>query len=840
MATEEAHARTATQRCSARPHKVVSGNESLARLALPRKNIGEDPDWNPYEPPPKKLKRTYSARGTGVSNEISRTTTAPAWQLQSKQLRNANLRPGRKGSFTGINSTTGSLREGYQSVDTSADEVSSKTVPDGVARRKLRDLAKATTNSWMVYDGLYAGVDALLKATKAVHPHAQNTCKSLFTLCLQKVPAYIAGEQAIADEADPESKEDVSEEVYTELEGWSTSDKGGWKPLREVVRAHGIYMIESAIRKGAIPIPLSRQFLDLCIGHHAIPEAKALCTAILEAFPRAESPIDSSVRPGACGYRGSPLSILDHLNTKLDPDQVWGFVCSSLTNLLQSGILSAESLATYRLETAWEWPHFTLLYFSHGSPEAALLITEVVLASYWCSRSDSRQSILQQEVSLSQNGKKLVHKDSRNQYPRQSIHTSTSLDTERRMTETTTAQTSELVAKVAVAVQLGPKANLSFGSGEAAWKSLLQAMACHALQSCELETSAKKRTAPLNSIALARRAMPSLGLHLASSVESSSPFFHLVLPSQNDREAIDTFAAFVIRLAVLLSQEAQEEVFPTFQSLINRLLDLGRIHPEAPAAAEIALAAAFIWAEGTERQAHLDWALEIEEAVQNGYYGLAHANRDETGDTVEPPARKRKSLGSFRWEPSIGEWVTKTPLPRKSTKAVAPGQRVRTVKAVCIPQDVRRLSTASEPAVPATPSDTNQSGVEEHSPAPKRHRGRPPRAAKSWSPKPAGPMSPESLSEDDVNKASDAAPSDGLMDGNSTTRRNGAMARPHQVPSRQRGRPPKKARGRGRPPRALKPVERRLPSARCVAMSKVSKTRFDILTMCSSEDELGF
>lgn len=109
-----------------------------------------------------------------------------------------------------------------------------------------------------LYEGLYNALEALLKATDMEASDRGPRPRSLFSLCLRNVPSYIKEEeQWIASEADGTrsrsilDQQDISTEVYAELESLGTSEKG-WKNLMVVARAHGIYLLKNAIAEGLL------------------------------------------------------------------------------------------------------------------------------------------------------------------------------------------------------------------------------------------------------------------------------------------------------------------------------------------------------------------------------------------------------------------------------------------------------------------------------------------------------------------------------------------------------------------------------------------------------------
>lgn len=96
---------------------------------------------------------------------------------------------------------------------------------------------------------ILAGKDfiGLLEVTRDTNCSTRGA-SSLITMCLRHIPVIMAEEQEWRLQENPDDKSDVEAETYSMLEDFGTSSTSGWAPLRQVVRAHGIYLMEAAIR----------------------------------------------------------------------------------------------------------------------------------------------------------------------------------------------------------------------------------------------------------------------------------------------------------------------------------------------------------------------------------------------------------------------------------------------------------------------------------------------------------------------------------------------------------------------------------------------------------------
>ena len=246
--------------------------------------VEEDHDnLGPSLLPRKRLRRTYSNRdrerrgGTeasledpGISDQVKlgQSTTLPRkLHIQHQQcLKSTGPRQLRR-SHTGLHKIDESQRPARVPIETQSKDY-----------QKLfsRNVAP---ESWELTQGLYTGLNALLKATNSRQPC--KGAKSLFSSCLRKVPEHIIEEQRQADHLDPDSHIDVSAAVYEDLESFGSIGNDGWKPLREVLRAHGISLLSNAIRDGVIDHVRARGLVIICIQQLAHDEGEKIVEAML-------------------------------------------------------------------------------------------------------------------------------------------------------------------------------------------------------------------------------------------------------------------------------------------------------------------------------------------------------------------------------------------------------------------------------------------------------------------------------------------------------------------------------------------------------------------------------
>lgn len=153
---------------------------------------------------------------------------------------------------------------------------------------------------YSTYEAVFRALDALLRATCPPEPQTSGSSKSLLAMCLRRIPDYIAElEYWEKTDAEANKTKSVIQEpkasfyIYSELE--SLGALGGWKHLRTVVRAHGVQIIQGAIRDGLVEDRVATTLIGLCCMYLPFVESMGLIDVFIS---RQYSPPDPSVRDG--------------------------------------------------------------------------------------------------------------------------------------------------------------------------------------------------------------------------------------------------------------------------------------------------------------------------------------------------------------------------------------------------------------------------------------------------------------------------------------------------------------------------------------------------------------
>lgn len=243
----------------------------------------------------------------------------------------------------------------------------------------LISLRKGLFSEFADFEAIYRSLEALLRATAATTIHGMSAIsgpRSFLDMCLRKVPQYIteldAWERFDAEQSGTISTLDginTSAHIYNELESLGTNV--GWRHLRVVVRADGLNAVKQGIEEGLFCDEFSQLLIDLCVQLGAASEAEDLVTALVyRKYPRPLSTESSFTETTAL----QPLAMLNSFANKT---QRTSFLFRQYTMLLSSGSLLADWLATLGFERVWSLALQELVN-TRPSYEAIRFITQCI------------------------------------------------------------------------------------------------------------------------------------------------------------------------------------------------------------------------------------------------------------------------------------------------------------------------------------------------------------------------------------------------------------------------------------------------------------------------------
>ncbi|KAF1980766.1 hypothetical protein K402DRAFT_468041 [Aulographum hederae CBS 113979] len=180
--------------------------------------------------------------------------------------------------------------------------------------------------------------------------------RSLLATCARRIPQYIEMEQARQSEEKVEDRVDVVKETYAYLENMGVCEGSGWRDLRRVVRAHGTYLLLSAVTETmkagkCLGSVMLRMLLAVCNKHKAREELDDLITAFVSRIGQHDEPF-GSVTYTADRKDFALLNELGHLES-WGEDGTQNPEPRHLLTLIKSGTLPAEWISIDGMRPMW-------------------------------------------------------------------------------------------------------------------------------------------------------------------------------------------------------------------------------------------------------------------------------------------------------------------------------------------------------------------------------------------------------------------------------------------------------------------------------------------------------
>ena len=659
----------------------------VLEIFRPQVSKSDDPEWTPEFIPRKRLKRTYSSKNNS-QKEIKYGGRQPRATLpQHRQIIQAPIV-----NVLGTDSCASSVAQSiFKLGDVPKDSIfvgDEQTSSTKAAQHRVHGMPKLTReffkrlaksispNEWMLDDGLYSGLYALLMATVKSRPRSGSGTRSLFATCLRKVPDYIAEEQHWADEQDEDDDKDIATTIYGELEAFGSAQSGGWMPLREVVRAHGIAILGAAIKEHLVKPGTARGLITLCIQASAHDEAQSLIDSLLavqQPLPKPQTEVSSLFE------RSIPLHVLWDLSDCFEGEK---YFFSRLNMILKHGILPVEWMITRDMIPCWLRIIRSIEQHDHDVDEAVGLFQTAVILTYQ-SAPDSvsccihEHRLWSRSVCLSsklRNLKKVPNSKVNQKGQACPLVESTGPN---KVATTVTTYTSNMTAFIYSIT------NQRFEDIEEhhprMYKSTREALLPVALHAHQLGIikSGTSRVAH-NAECMARVCVQLIGYILVTTRNSPDyeysqfcmSFLDVLCKIDDNSKEAGLLISFLTSAAHISGRYSGNH-FIYLQNMANTLLQI----PDRVLCSQstrkrlnaLVLGAAFEFAEQTMQQEHLDWTLKLEESLEDSTIESSTTYFDKT------PARLlKKPASSFRWEDSLCEWIARTPALVLATKRELP------------------------------------------------------------------------------------------------------------------------------------------------------------------------
>ena len=550
-------------------------------------------------------------------------------------------------------------------------------------------------SSRRLIEGICKALEALLRATTDERPRDNIGCRSLFSVCLRQVPSYIAEEQCLLNDEDPENDIDVASDVYTDLEAFALAPDGGWEFLREVVRAHGLSLVREAIQEGLIEFSPSNHILSLCLGLKAYDEAECVIEGMIAWMKSRRSlakpniglcsGMSHTVNKWPSSQQTQPALLTDDAHRVANTLKFYvsqsgrhGFMYRQMAIMLENRILPIHWVSSKGMIECWNEVIRSIIQQDDHAQSAALLLQVAISMSYNEEVPVARGNLQAHDLRLRAckltNGCPILRSKKSGQKVEMAVQSQSIRSGEagtRREDKSNSLQSTIsniLTVLSAITILRSPKSALQSSHSVLLSLTLLRDMALEIRRILELANIAFHTNRSWS--------IPAEPLHL--------PLLSAGLVSVTSRKAdTDISPGEVIDLAALASLPLSQELvcssgsflcevarccdeansgngFRVVQVIVQDLLSIAtsKIYEKSTRrfCSGMAQATAFAFSEDTGQARHLDWALDIEGTIARTMDDSPKVVLDKT------PARAvMRDNSGYKWEEGICEWIAKTP-----------------------------------------------------------------------------------------------------------------------------------------------------------------------------------
>lgn len=616
-------------------------------------------EWASSPRPQKKIKRTYSSKNrTGGIGDVNQNGNQPETFAQPGET--AIGLPLEFGATSSQRRTTQS--ESLKRTTQLLSKIEWNAIPDLVRH--------TTSMQSRLNDGVYKGLVALLQATSKSETSSSIGCCSLFSTCLRRIPSYIKEEEMLAKIDDRANDDDIASAVYSDLEEFGSMPSAGWSPLKEVARAHGIVMISEAIEEGVIELNEAGQLSSLCVTAGAFEEAQMILESTVKSQMAAGD--HSSNRAGLPVHEAQIIS--DSINHFALQTGRHGFLYRQTAIMLESGVLPLDWISNQCMVPCWNGVIRSITQEDEHVRSAAMLLQSSL--SQWYKRAGTAP--LPEVHDLRLRIRKTSHRLGLRSVA--SIRATKGTDPELNFgqiqdskydsAESGLCSTVSSILTALSAINLLKNSDLSSNLDDAPG---ISSMITHNLgvkvrQALELimyDTDCRHASnLVLERLRLALMAAGMVGTTQIGFIDQHCPSafkpFRLLAELPNSGQTFSSAGSFLCAVARCCATARSDDVFGFTQAMVDNLTICSKSGSSDEATqrlfGQIAIAAAFEFAESTSQPDHLNWALKVELAVSGTVIAPSQPSFEKT------PARGTKqSRNGYRWEEGICEWIAKTP-----------------------------------------------------------------------------------------------------------------------------------------------------------------------------------
>jgi hypothetical protein len=520
------------------------------------------------------------------------------------------------------------------------------------------------TDIGKLIEGLLDAYAKLLQATNPRQEKSRRGARSLMSVCLQKIPAYIELEEYFAEldrkDVVEEGEPDLSDEIYTYLgQTFGTTNGTNWRHFKQIVRAHGTSLLCDAIADEVLGLESLHAVVDLCMKDSAWDEAEKFLWTYLPVLD--PIPIPTNLRTNMFDQSVSVFLYL--ANAIIERTGRHGFLFDLLEHMVSQETLPLEWLATECMRPIWGRLVRTLSDGDHRAYCHAIRFLETTI----CAAAGLPDN------SIFQDGEVDVVLKQLNPSVRQEL---------RDALNTTFSSLLTVLTSVALASQSRDQVAEQDTVQRLTW--ILDSVVIGLLTRNDIRSDLELlNTTTENMQTFAQRALwvtaASLLIHLGGcslALDMVSLNAQTLLKAfgwvtyQYSCHDIDipyllgTLPTFISSIARCSGKAWQEDGFNQLQRLVNSLLCISseRLPHKLWNTKRLAIEACLEFAQATNNKDHFAYTREVEQQLSSeGRLLLAHSPQKDDSPSTS---------GGFRWEEGMGEWVACTPFVKQASRPV--------------------------------------------------------------------------------------------------------------------------------------------------------------------------
>lgn len=638
---------------------------------------GDDPVWVPGKPVNRRLRHKYSTRAEASggrrrnrvsirSPELQKTTlpgaieiatpliTGKARELLERSSQKQQFRAsGPSGVIPGASDRRRGPRPGSSRFP--AYQGSWKEVVDLSGDTEFIAIAHSLDRIFLKF----------LNNTRAhILPWEQtHGARSLLSMAVRRLPEFVEDEQMIQDDLEEHCGVDMCDAYFYELEAHYAPDGNGWQPLREAVRAQGIYLVSEMLQRRWVTKLAACRLLEECVKHYEFDAFELLSSKYLSTIDAYGYPMafDPPRQPGHCD---DPIHILGTYYTRSCGRR--SFVFDEMAKLLLRGVVPPEWMVTAPWKKCVDGAITSLSAEDANSTAAKRLVEAIVLVAGSTYPAIDTVAVHTKRLGPSHPVRLKATRASTTKAPGpgdgqvpcpipiQDALSNLTLSLVAALCGMYIARShSPQVEEQAVGVKM---------------KEFVQSLAFTVQR--EVEVSPVNVDIPM--FQFLRRGYVLLGqflllcdeddshaIHWSNSVsrQNAEAFFLALALRQVLIKELAILARQVFRCYEHIHKPEQARTPPEVRRKIFQLVRIADAGGLSTLLGKIAAETAMSLAETTGDPDDHVWAVEVQEkavSLQRGH-GTTH-------DPAHGPTNNNNNSGLYRWEESIGEWVASTPM----------------------------------------------------------------------------------------------------------------------------------------------------------------------------------